>query len=220
MKPAYGITELGRLWLHVVQGWIRENNIKEVPREPQIFVKRNSQEFPVLIFTKVVDDFLLVDYTSKLHLFHEQISRRIPIGCFTLKKYLIVYHLSIIRFQHSSIAIGMQEYKEKIYSIYLPVVRRKLSSSRTTAFETKAFKVLTWSLNFFGHGFLPQAPFVASSLEQSVGNLKVDVLLLASRMLLELKNLSHHMRYSSKTTALEPICLTFSDANQGKSPYS
>lgn len=126
---------------------------------PQLFVKRESQEFPVLIFAKVVDDFLSPEHTSELHLFHEQISRRFPVGRLTLNNDLILYSLRIICHKNSSITVYMQEYMEKISPIFLPVVRKRFHLPVLLPLKLKRFKSMLDCSTFLVMAFYHKRPF-------------------------------------------------------------
>lgn len=64
---------------------------------------------------------------------------------------------------------------------------RKEQLSSCTSDELTEFLNLTGKLNRLGHGFLTRAAFAASHLQKSVGRLSVSPLVVATKVLAELK---------------------------------
>lgn len=60
--------------------------------------------------------------------------------------------------------------------------------------EKNSFLALTGSLNFLGHGVLPQAGLIVNHLHQAVGNQADSSLVATNKCLVELKALSLKLR--------------------------
>jgi len=219
LKPVYGIVESGRLWQLTVEKWMSHQGILEVPGLPQLFIRRNRNGTLQLAIAKVVDDFLIVGIREKIEEFHEAISKRFKVGRFVLGKDLIFNRLHISQDEDSTVHVNMQEYLDQIAPLETPRQRRKEAKSKCTDAELTAFLGLTGSLNFLGHGTLPQAAFAASHLQQKVGNLLVQDLTTANKVLAEIKSLSPSLRFQSSGKLDNPSYLAFSDASQGSGSY-
>ena len=113
----------------------------------------------------------------------------------------------------------MDEYLQSIKGIEITRSRRKEQDSPCSKSEITEFLGLTGSLNFLGHGSLPQASFVASHLQQLVGDLRVKHLTTANKAFQEIKDLSTKVTFLSPSTLSDPTYLAFSDASVGKSAY-
>lgn len=93
LKPAYGITESGRLWQLVLRNLMKENVLTEVPGLPQIFIEtREKSKQLSLIFSKVFGDFLVSEDTYSRKNCHTPIPNRFTVGRFTLQNYLFFCH--------------------------------------------------------------------------------------------------------------------------------
>ena len=113
----------------------------------------------------------------------------------------------------------MDEYLLTIKPIELTRQRRKQQQALCTDQDKKDFLGLTGSLNFLGHGVLPQASFIASHLQQSLGHLTVGYLCTANKCLQEMRSLRPMLKYVQPTSIQSPTFVGFSDASQGKTSY-
>lgn len=218
-KYAYGLSESGRIWQLVLEDWLSSQNIFEVHGLPQLFVRRHPDGSIALALAKVVDDLLLAGTASEITAFHTAISARFKVGRFTLDDDLIFNGLHISRDSSGNIKYDMIEYFSGIHPIPLSRSRRKEPLSPCTPVEITSFLELTGSLNWLGHGVLPQASFAASHLQQLVGRLTVAHLVTANKVLAELKSLSPSATMLLPLNLDNPSYLAFSDASQGSQSY-
>lgn len=220
LKPAYGLVESGRLWQLVVEEWMSNQGVTEVHGLQQLFVKRNEDGRIVLVMAKVVDDFLISGDREAITAFHGQMSTRFTVGRFIQEPDLVFNRLHIHQNPSFDVHVSMQEYMQTIQPIVVPHHRKKnMENNRCSQTELTAFLGLTGSLNYLGHGALPQASFAASHLQQLVGRLTVRDLVTANKVLAELQQLSPTLTYLSPEELADPCYLAFSDASQGKTPY-
>ena len=140
----------------------------QVPGLLQLFAKYNPAGSIELLVAKVVDDFLAVGVLPYINQLHEAISRRFIVGRYIVNKDLIFNRLHIHQEPCGSLSINMQEYVDKIIPIEVSKDRRKHHQDKCTAPELTSYQALAGSLNFLGHGILPQAAFAVSYLQQAV----------------------------------------------------
>lgn len=88
-----------------------------------------------------------------------------------------------------------------------------------TEAERLALLSLTGSLNWLEHGVIPQASFAARFLLQLPSNLIVSGLIIANKMLAEIKQLTSSATMIKHSDLSDHCCLAFSDATHGKSSY-
>ena len=113
----------------------------------------------------------------------------------------------------------MKEYLQTVQPLNISRHRRKEQNSKCTKEDISRFLGLTGSLNYLGHGILPQASFAASHLQQMVGRLTVSCLVTANKTLAEIKNLDPSLVYKSLSKLDQPSYLAFSGASQGRGAY-
>ena len=218
LKPAYGIVESGRKWQRVIDKWLKENEINEVPGMPQLFTKVGKDGLE-LALVKVVDDFLIAGSDEGIEKFHTEVSSRFTVGRFLRENGMMYNRLSIEVEKEGSNIIDMSDYMAKIHKIEIPRHRKKQPTSKCTKEEIRDFLALTGSLNYLGHGVLPQAAFAASHLQRSVCNLTVAHLVTANNLLDEIKTLVPRITFRRPSSIENPTYLAFSDASQGKTSY-
>ena len=219
LKPAYGLVESGRLWLLAIERWFSTVGIFEVPGLPQLFAKRDANGHLILIIAKVIDDLIIAGEPEVTDQFHRDISAKFKVGRYLTDPEAIFNRLNISTKPNGDVEISMEEYLSTIQPIDIPRDRRKQQHELCTKREMKAFLGLTGSLNFLGHGVLPQASFMASHLQQCVGRLTVAHLCTANKCLQEIKSLRPMLLYKKPTSLESPTYLSFSDASQGKTSY-
>jgi len=193
--------------------------ILPIPGLPQLFVKRKAHGTPSLVIAKVVDDFLVCGLPPDIESFHERISKRFKVGRFVEGRDLIFNRLHIHQGEDSTVQIDMHEYLEKIEPLQISRDRRKQQGSRCTPGELTGYLGLAGSLNFLGHGILPQASFAASHLQQSIGRRTVVDLVTANKVLQEIKALKPVLTFRAPQQHHDPSYLCFSDASKGSSSY-
>ena len=195
LKPAYGLRESGRIWQLTVERWMQSRDLFQVPGLQQLFIRRDDQGCISLAIAKVVDDFLIAGSNSAIRDFHNAISGRFTVGRFITGQSLIFNRLHISQEDSFTVHFNMKEYVQTIRPLDIPRHRRKDQNSRCTKEELSSFLGLTVSLNYLGHGFLPQASFAASHLQQMVGRLTVSCLVTANKALSEIKALDPSIVY-------------------------
>lgn len=143
-------------------------NVEEIPGLLQLFVLRDPDGSLLLAIPKVVDDFSICWFASQIEVFHASIAKRFEVGGFILGGDLIFNRLRISQANDGSVHLNMREYMDKILLIDVPALRRERPKKLCTTEEIKLYQGLAGSLNFLGHGILPQACFVASPMQQSI----------------------------------------------------
>lgn len=175
----------------------------------------------MIALAKVVDDFLITGVREAIEQFHNDIAERFKVGRFVLGRDLIFNRLRIQQDEYGSVLLDMSEYLEKIQPLEITRSRRKEFDPSCTPEELTAYLGLAGSLNFLGHGILPQAAFAASYLQQAVGSLKVSDIVNANKVLQEIKCLTPSMKFQAPKTLddVNPSYLSFSDASHGSTSY-
>lgn len=219
LKPAYGLVDSGRLWQLAIEEFLREQGLLPVSGIQQVFIQRAVDGEVLLLVAKVVDDMLLAGPRRVIEDFHLRLSQQFKVGRFTIDQDLVFNGLIIHQDEDFAITVNMQEFFDRIMPIDITRERRKQYDHNCTDAEITRFKSLTGSLNFLGHGALPQAAFAASHLQQAVPRLKVCDLVTANKVLQELKSLSPTFKYPAPVDVGNSVYLAFSDASTGKSSY-
>lgn len=211
----YILCESGRIWQLVIDGWLKSQDLEEVPGLPQIFI-RLVDGIIVLALCKVVDDILIVGSAEHIHEFYTALSEKFTVGRMHMDQTVIFNGLRIARESNVDVVYDMEEYFNSITTIDITRDRRKQSNSPCTDQENRRFFSLTGSLNWLGHGVLPQASFAASHLQQMMGNLTNSFLITANKVLLELNSLQSKATIKHPSSLADPSHPALSDAIQGK----
>lgn len=219
LKPAYGLVESGRLWALEIESWMADNGLHQTRGLPQLFIRRNAANRVILIIAKVVDDLLIAGADADINSFHAEIDAKFKVGRVVRASRMMFNRLNIEQHADKSVSVDMEEFMDTIRPIDITRARRKQQEDKCTELEKKSFLALTGSLNFLGHGVLPQAAFVASHLQQLIGRLTVAHLVTANKALMEVKSLSPKILFRTPSLLASPTYLAFSDASQGKSSY-
>mgnify|MGYP003460137071 CR=1 FL=1 len=112
--------------------------------------------------------------------------------------------------------MDMLDYPAKCIPLQLSPTRRKESDLPATPEERTAYQSLAGTLNFFGHGVLPPACFVASYLQQQLGDLRVHHLAHANALLKETLQLQPKLYFpSAPEQSRDPHVIAWSDAAHG-----
>lgn len=93
----------------------------------QFFVRRDQYSFPMILFVKIVGEFLLAEQESGLKIFYRQITNRFPVGRFTLKNETFFYRIHIQSSESSISSFNMNEYMNEKPFIWLRRKRKKNS---------------------------------------------------------------------------------------------
>lgn len=115
--------------------------------------------------------------------------------------------------------IKIQKYLDKIQPQVIPPELRKQFNDACSLRELKHFQGLTGTLLFVGQGVLPQDSYIASSLKQCVGQLKVKDLVSANKILCELRLLTPFILFPVPSTWENPPYFDFYEASTGRSSY-
>ena len=113
-----------------------------------------------------------------------------------------------------------EEYLSTIDKLEISKERKRQQDENCTPEELTAYQGLAVKINYLGHGVLPKACFVASFLQQQLGNLKVKDLMAANASLHLIRSVKPVLpfRKPSSLDLFSPY-LAFSDASQGKTSY-
>lgn len=165
------------------------------------------------------DNLLIVGFPLSINEIIENIQKRFKSGRVIRDNYVVVYRILISRNHHGCTILDMSEFIDKITPIKTTRERRKQLQSNFTDAEKKRFLQLTGSLNFLGHGTLLQAAYAASHLQQHIGALQVEHLVLADKILNELKRLHPSITLKPIPSEQLPCFIAFNDASHGHSSY-
>ena len=208
------------MWQLSIDLLFNTNDIFKVDGLPQLFVKHDVDGMIILLIAKEVDDLLIFGKKPAINKFHELIKARFKVGRFQDDEQVIFNRLYISRQRDGEIKLSMEEYLSTIHPVKMYRQRRKQNHELCTDQENKDFLGLTVSLNFLGHGVLPQACFIASHLQQGLARLTVAHLHTANKCLQEMRALTPFINYVKPSQS--PKSLTYlglSDASQGKTSY-
>jgi hypothetical protein len=146
-----------------------------------------------LILAKVVDDILLAGSSADTQSFYTALNSRFKVGRFVCNAF-IFNGLHIPQGDDFSIQFNINGFLGMCLPINLSPARRKSPDLPVESSERTAIQSLAGTLNFLGHGVLPEACYVASFLQQQLGSLRVEHLSMENRLL---KDLQHCLpRYS------------------------
>lgn len=196
-----------------------EQGIIEVPRLYELFIKGRPDERILCVICKIVEESLMAQSQNVIDEFHGNVSKRCEIGCFVIARDLILNSFHVHKSYNQTVQISMKEYLTTSKPLAVTLEQRKQFDAPCTRAELTAYSGLAGSLNFLGHGGLPQDSFLARFLQQAVGSLKVPNLLAADKLLQEIGKVEADRTFRSlKTLDASPSYLTFSDASQGSTP--
>jgi hypothetical protein len=217
LRPAYGLVESGRLWQLAIERWLSDYGFEAVPGLSQFFIIRDNSGRITMLLAKVVDDLLLAGSVTTMTEFYKALCARFKVGRFICDRPFTFNALNVTQdLSSSSITMDMLDYRAKCIPIDLSPTRRKQSDLSATPEERTAYQSLAGTLNFFGHGVLPPACFVASYLQQQLGDLRVHHLAHANSLLKELLQLEPKLYFpSAPPESQDPHLIAWSDAAHG-----
>ena len=221
IKLPYGIVEAGRQWMLTCENWLLSHlKFRRVPGVQQLFVHGKEGKHFTAIMAKATDDFLLAGDNTSLAWFKKQAQMRFKIGTVNEGNKINFFGTEITRLDNGDIEFSMKSYMRQVE--YIPTSRARLKQSEQAATdeERTALKSLSGTLIFLGNGTLPQASYVASRIQQSLGHLKVKDIKEANRMVKELMQLNPTVTFRTPTSNIKEVTTcSFSDAsfNIGKS---
>jgi Reverse transcriptase (RNA-dependent DNA polymerase) len=174
LRPAYGLVESGRLWQLAIERWLFDSGFETLPGPSQFFILRDNSGRITVLLAKVVDDLLLAGSVTTMNEFYKALCARFKVGRFICDRPFTFNALNIIQDpSSSSITMDMLDYPAKCIPLPLIPTRRKESDLLATPEERTSYQSLAGTLNFFRHGVLLPACFVASYLQQQFGDLRV-----------------------------------------------
>jgi hypothetical protein len=216
LRPAYGLVESGRLWQLAIERWLFEYGFEEVPGLSQFFILRDNSGRITVLLAKVVDDLLAGSVTAMTELY-QALCARFKVGRFICNRPFTFNALNVTQDpSSSSIAMDMLDYLANFAPLQLSPTRRKDSELPATPEERTAYQSLAGTLKCFGHGVLLPACFVASYLQQHLGNLRVHHLAHANSLLKELLQLQPKLYFpSASAQSHDAHLIAWSDAAHG-----
>jgi hypothetical protein len=154
-----------------------------------------------------------------MHDFHNHLCNRFKVGRFVCNESFVFNALQITQDAFFfAVTLDMHAYVPKLILVDISSNRRKDPSLSATADERYQYQSLAGTLNFCGHGVLPPACFVASHLQQQLGNLKVQHLLQANTLVKQLLQLQPVCYYPTLPVDLQSChLLALSDAAHANS---
>jgi hypothetical protein len=217
LRPAYGLVESGRLWQLAIERWLFDYGFETLPGLSQFFILRDNSGRITILLAKVVDDLLLAGSVTTMNEFYKALCARFKVGRFICDRPFTFNALNITQdHSSSSITMDMLDYPAKCIPLPLSPTRRKESDIPATPEERTAYQSLAGTLNFFGHGVLPPACFVASYLQQQLGDLRVHHLAHANSLLKEILQLQPKLYFpSAPAQSHDPHLVAWSDAAHG-----
>jgi Reverse transcriptase (RNA-dependent DNA polymerase) len=224
-RPAYGLVESGRLWQLAIEEWLSDQSFTRIDGLPQLFLLRSKDGRILLILAKVVDDLLLTGTVPAMQEFNANLSNRFKVGRFICNEPFMFNALHVVQDpEFFAVEVDMVDYISKITKIPISPNRRKEAESTATTEERFQYQSLAGTLNFYGHGILPPACFVASHLQQQLGTVRVKHLILANRLVRQLLMLKPICKYLPFPADLQSChLLALSDASHsnayGQSGY-
>ena len=174
----------------------------------------------IAIMAKATDDFLIAGREDVIDWFIKQAQDRFIVGKITKEMVINFFGAVVSQDSNYNVTLSMRDYMKRLKIIDLSRTRRKQLEDSATEDEFSEVKRLAGTLIFLGNGALPPASYVASAMQQRLGNLKVKHLREINGMIKELMQLDPIITYKSPVgTITEASVCTFSDASfkMGKS---
>lgn len=220
-KIPYGIVEAGRQWQKNFEEWLlRDVKVERIFGISQLYRLLNSDGHNILLVAKVTDDLLMAGTLSNMKYFTEQLKRRFHISKVILDEKRHFKVCSISQSKTGAILMNMQTFADTMQPIPLSRAIPKLDNDLATSAETTLYKDISGSLIWLGSCVLPQASFIASTMQQKLSCVKVCHIREADNMLKEILSLTPSILYRSPEEAVTRARVyTFSDSacNIGKS---
>lgn len=215
LKLPYGVSEAGRQWANVIEEWLTDEMVFEQVRGiSQLFLKRAEDGSISMLLAKVTDDLLISGKTDVLKNFLQQLTKKFKVSKSILDSQIDFNGCRITQDEEGNITMDMKKYVDSIQSLDITRSRRKEANDKATEKEYDDYRSLAGSLMWAGNGALPQASFVASSMQQTAPRLKLHNLTEANKMLKELKDLQPIIRFNKINATIKEIDIwTFSDAS-------
>ena len=214
-KLPYGIVEAGRQWQKVIERWMLDNaKLDRVVGVSQLYVKRIKNGHITLLVAKVTDDVLIAGSNESIRRFAGELKQDFKVSRITIDEPFFFNGSYVEQDQAGNVSLSMRSYITRLKPIELSRMRKKQNDDVATAEERTRFKSLAGTINFLGSGVLPQASFVASSMQQKTGRLLVRNIREANAMVSELTKLTPVVFFPRLQSEVSKACVyTFSDAS-------
>lgn len=214
VKLPYGITEAGRQWAKVFEGWLLSDaNFERVFGVSQIFVKRSSDGGIVMLMAKVTDDLLMAGSVEDIKEFVELIGKRFPISKAIIDNRIKFNGSEITQKADGTVILSMEEYLMEMQPIEISPERKKHRMEKATEAEIGAFRALAGEFVWIGSSSVPQAAYIGSWMQQRVPNLRVEELVQANGMLKEAREMKADIMFRPPADNTNKVVVTtFSDA--------
>lgn len=217
LKLPYGIADAGRQWQKVIEEWmLTQAGLERVFGIPQLFVKRDQNDHISLIVAKVTDDFLLGGTIRQMQMFIDDLQKRFIVGKVAIDGKIHFDGCEIQQDMQGNITMSMVRYLERLKPIVLSRERRKQRMEIATQTELKQYRSLACTLMYLGNSVLPQAAYATSALQQWIGRVNVERLVIANEMLKEILSLKPWVTFRQPPNAAnikEVLISSFSDAS-------
>lgn len=153
---------------------------------PQLFIRRKQDSSICLLIAKVTDDFLIGGSLKDIRAFIDLLRKRFIVGKTVVDAKCFFDGCEIEQSIDGSIRMSMIRYLERLKPILISRTRKKERSSPATELEIKQYRSLAATLMYLGNGVLPQASYATSALQQKIGKLIVEHLVMENEMLSDL----------------------------------
>ena len=214
IRPAYGITEAGRLWQRTINDFLSSYGFESIREIPDFFVLRRDGKI-VILLAKLVDDCLLAGTAEETQKFYSAFSSKFSVGSLVAAENGMRFAgLDISQKADFSVEASMAPAFPKII---LDPDRRRNHHAPCDEAEILKFREMCGSLVYPGSTLLPQAAVTASLLQQKLPNLTIKTLKEANAALSHLSRLRPTMSFPSPKGPVESLkLLSFSDASHGE----
>jgi len=168
LKLPYGITEAGRQWATVIEGWLTDDmGMERVQSVSQLFVKRDGKEGVTFLLAKVTDDLLFAGSIEYMQEFIECIQKRFDVSKSFIDGPILFNGCRIEQDGDGTITMSMKKYLESVIPLDVSRVRRKQAQEKAKRKEYDSYRSLAGSIIWQGNGTLPQAAFTGSYMQQT-----------------------------------------------------
>lgn len=214
VKMPYGISEAGRQWAKVFEGWIlQEAAFERVFGVSQLFVKRDTSGNITMILAKVTDDLLIAGEPAEIRRFIEHIGERFPISKAIIDSGIKFNGCDITQGLDGTISLSMENYMSEMTPIDISPERKKHRMALATDTEKESFRSLAGEFVWIGSSAVPHASYIGSWMQQKVPRLNIDDVIQANGMLKEMKEMKASITFKTPSDDVEKVVVTsFSDA--------
>jgi hypothetical protein len=221
IKPVYGLVDSCRAWQRTLDEFLLSYGLCRIhPIFPQLFVFRTHSKLISLIVCVVVDDLLVTGMAEAIEAFVGSVARRFTVGKLSNHGEMVTFAGGQINQVWSSSGIlestslSMTHKLTVVEPLAIARDRRKAFNSCASPAEARSYRRLAGQLSYIGMAVLPPASYVASWMQQKLGDLRVSHCLEANRLLKQLRSLPCFIRFLPLPGGAEPLkLLTMVDAS-------